>query len=106
MCCNQTFCNPDADIENFEARNQPISSANQQNLNRNTFHPKYSDRNAAIQVQTVIQTTRSGSDEYEHLPTKLNPYGGNNGFDAHGALFSSQRTDEPLVDVLANSRRA
>ena len=44
MCCNNTFCNGDADVENFEAKNQP-KLADQPTINNNRFQRNGNETN-------------------------------------------------------------
>ena len=39
MCCNNSYCNGDADVENYEAKNQP-KLADQTTVNRKAEHQR------------------------------------------------------------------
>ena len=104
MCCNNAFCNADADIENFEARQPKIGTAeqptNQVHLNRggNTSSTRQGGNPAGGSVY-------SGSYSYERGATNVLSHGNDySGFNA--ATSNHGMYEEPQVDVLANSRRA
>ena len=97
MCCNNTFCNAEADIENFEAKNQPRQGEQPMLNNRG-------DRNAAIRQGQATASMYSGSYSYERGATNLLSNGNDmSGF--QGATSNHGHYDEPHVDILAQSRR-
>ena len=103
MCCNNTFCNADADIDNLE-NNQPRLPADQQqyrslNPPTNGFVQR-GDRNAAIRVNSVPGgngSMYSDKASFSRGQTKMMSYG----LDSNTGVY-----EEPIVDVLAESRRA
>ena len=108
MCCNNTFCNPDADIENFEARNQPKQSKDSLVFNPTaSYAQRAGDRNAVIRMHSAHGgSMHSGSGtNYERGHTNLLSHPEE--YSGFAAATSNQGVyEEPKVDVLANSRQA
>ena len=90
MCCNNSYCNGDADVENYEAKNQP-KLADQTTVNRKAEHQRQ-----------MNNANQAGSSSYNYSMNTLNRgqtelY---SNFQGGSALY-----EEPRVDILASSRR-
>lgn len=106
MCCNNTFCNAEADIENFEAKNLPRQAEHPTINTYGTNQRQTQDRNAAIRSNTgAPMSMYSGSISYERGQTRVD-----NNFSQYGGMQAATSNqghyDEPQIDVLANSRSA
>ena len=99
MCCNNTFCNAEADIENFEAKNLP-RQGDQPTVNG-------TQRDLTKQGRGNVGaggSMYSGSYSYERGATNLLSHGNDlSGF--AGQTSNHGYYEEPHVDVLASSRR-
>ena len=101
MCCNNTFCNAEADIENFDAMNHPRQGEQPTPNNATSVR----ERNAINKANVAggPMSMNSGSLSYERGATHL---ASNNDYSNFQAATSNHgHYDEPSVDVLANSRR-
>ena len=102
MCCNNAFCNAEADIENYEAKqNQPKTGEQPTNqVPGNVNLQQQRERNGAMAGSSMY----SGGYSYERGQTKLMSDGGDlSNFQAATSNFGHY--EEPQVDVLANSRK-
>ena len=60
MCCNNSYCNGDADVENYEAKNQP-KLADQTTVNRKAEH-----------MRQMNNANQAGSSSYNYSMNTLN----------------------------------
>ena len=64
MCCNNTFCNGDADVENYEAKNQP-KHADQPTINGKDRYQRAQQHgnNPGSNPNYSLNTLRAGQTE-------------------------------------------
>ena len=78
MCCNNTFCNAEADVDNLENQPKHSAEAQQRGFNAHGFVQR-GDRNAAIRVNSVPAggTASAYSDKasFSRGGTKMMSYG-------------------------------
>ena len=97
MCCSNAFCDGDADVENFEAKNQP-KLADQPTINNNRVIQRNDD---GVNAYTNIHQANASLTTLNRGETQMHSaFGGGAGHSAYNNMY-----EEPQVEVLANSRR-
>ena len=74
MCCNNTFCNAEADIENFEAKNLP-RQGEQPTVNGTGNTARDINKQARGGANAAAGSMYSGSYSYERGATNLLSHG-------------------------------
>ena len=112
MCCNNAYCNAEADVENFEAKNNFLPRGQQVdqptiNTHATTNNVNRGDRSNQMRGGPGAggNSVYSGSYSYERGATNILSHGNEySGFG--GATSGHGMYEEPQIDILANSRRA